>query len=180
MPWLLDPGLKSLLSMPSLRASVHRPLQPLPPHHNHNLPDLGLCPSPPMPPLTLPASIAQSRRPALCALASAPFPPTPSPLPQCLLPVLLSPSPLPPRRDRVLLLLRQGLSRWPSPSHQHPLLPLFMPNKLCPALLLLPPPILRGQRPIANGLPPMAPPARRLWSSLHCPPTDLKSWWLVH
>jgi hypothetical protein len=109
MPWLLDLRLKSLLSAPSLRASVCRPLQLLPPHHNHNLPDLGLCPAPPMPPLTLPASVAQSRRPSLCTLTSTLFPPTPSPLPQWLLLLLLSPSPLPPRRGTSATAAQAGL-----------------------------------------------------------------------
>jgi hypothetical protein len=116
MPWLLDPRLKSLLSAPLLRASTHSPHQPPPRHHNLYPPDLGPCPAPPMPSLTLLASVAQSRRPYLCALPSTPFLPPSSPLQQQLLLLLPSPSPLLPRRGRVLPLLRQGLSRWPSPS----------------------------------------------------------------
>jgi hypothetical protein len=63
MHWLLDPRLNPLLSVPLLRASAPRPHQLLPPHHHPTPPDLGLCPAPLMPPLTLPASAAWSRRP---------------------------------------------------------------------------------------------------------------------
>jgi hypothetical protein len=128
MPWLLDPRLKPSLSTPLSRASAHRPHQLLPPHHNLAPPDLGLCPIPPMPSLTLPASIAWSRRPSWRAPASTPYHPTLSHLQQRLLLLLPSPSPLPPRRGRVPLLLRQGLSRWACPSRLLLLLLLFMPN----------------------------------------------------
>jgi hypothetical protein len=137
------------------------------------------CPVPPMPHLTLPAFVAQSRRPFLRALTSAPYPPTLSHLQQQQLLLLPSPSPLPPRRGRVPLLLRQGLSKWPSPSCLHPLLLSFTPNRWCLVLLLLPPPTQRRQRPVANDPPPMAPLIRRLWLSLPCPPTGPISRWLV-
>jgi hypothetical protein len=85
MPWLLDPRLKQLLPDPPPIASTCRPLQPLPLHHNPDPPDLGPCPTPPTPTLTLLAPVAQSRRPYLCTFASAPYRLTPSPLQQWLL-----------------------------------------------------------------------------------------------
>jgi hypothetical protein len=180
MPWLLDPRLKPLLSVPLLRASMHRHHQLLTLCHSLAPPDLGPCPAPPMPPLTLQASVAWSRRPFWCALASAPYHPTLSHLQQWLLPLLPSPSPLSPRGGRALPLLRQGLYKWPSRSCPHPLLLLFMPNRWCPVLPLLPPPTRRGLRPVANSPPPMAPLVRRSWLSLPCPPTGLISRWLDH
>jgi hypothetical protein len=98
---------------------MHRPHQLPPPHLNLDPPDLGPCPTPPTPPLTLLASTAQSRRLCSCTLTSALSHLTPNPLQQWLLLLLPSPSPLPPRRGRAPLLLRQGLSRWPSPSQLH-------------------------------------------------------------
>jgi hypothetical protein len=178
MLWLLDPRHNPLLSMPLLRASTPRPHQPLPPHHHPAPLDLGLCPAPPMPPLTLPASAAQSRRPYLCALASAPYPPTLNHSQQRHPPLLPSPSPLPPKGGRAPPLPRQGLSRWPSPSRLLPLLPSFTPNRSCPVLPSLPPLIWTGRRPVVNGPPPMAPLAKRSWSSLLRPPTGLISRWL--
>jgi hypothetical protein len=133
------------------------------------------CPAPPMPALTLPASTAQSRRPSLHALTSAPYPPTLSHLQQWHPPLLPSHSPLLPRRGKALQPLRQDLSRWPSPFRLPLLLLSFTPNKWCLVLPSLPPLICRGQRPVASGPPPTAPLARRLWSSLHCPPTGLIS-----
>jgi hypothetical protein len=65
----------------------------------------------------------------LCALASAPYPPTLSHLQQQHPLLLPSPSPLLQNGERVPLLPRQGLSRWPSPSCLLPLLPLFTPNR---------------------------------------------------
>jgi hypothetical protein len=126
--WLLDLRLNPLLSVPLLRASAPRPHRLLPPHHHLAPLDLGLCPAPPMPHLTLPASAARSRRPFSRALASAPYPPTLSHSQWRHPPLLPSPSPLLPRKGRVLLLPRQGLSRWPSPSRLLPLPPLFTPN----------------------------------------------------
>jgi hypothetical protein len=171
MPWLLSPRLKPLLS-------ACRPHQLLPPHHNLALLDLGPCPVLPTPPLTLPASAARSRRPFLCTLASTPYHPMLSHSQQQLLLLLPSPSPHPPIRGRAPRLHRQGLSRWPSPSCLHLLLLSFMPNRWCPVLPLLPPPTWRGQRPVANGPPPMAPLARRSWSSLLHPLTGPISRWL--
>jgi hypothetical protein len=115
MLWLLGPRPKPLLSVPSSRASVHRPHQLPPPCHNLTPPDWGPYPVPPMPSLTLPAFVARSRRPSLGALASTPYHPTLSHSQQQLLPLLPSPSPLSPRGGGALPLLRQGLSRWPSP-----------------------------------------------------------------
>jgi hypothetical protein len=126
------------LSASSLRASAHRPHQLPPPHHNLAPLDLGACPIPPTPPLTLPASIAQSRGPSSHALASAPYHLMLSHLQQRLLPLLPSPSPLLPRRGRGPPLLRQGLSKWPSPSCLHLLLLSFTPNRWCLVLPLLP------------------------------------------
>jgi hypothetical protein len=64
MLWLLDLRLKPSLSVPLSRASMCRPHQLPPLHHNPVPLDLGPCPAPPMPPLTLLSSIAQSRKPS--------------------------------------------------------------------------------------------------------------------
>jgi hypothetical protein len=91
MPWLLDLRLKPSLYMPSSRALACRPHRLPPPHHNLTPLDLGPCPIPPMPPLTLPASITRARRPSSHALASTPYLPMLSHLQQWL--PLLLPSP---------------------------------------------------------------------------------------
>jgi hypothetical protein len=67
----LSPPTPPQSSAPSLRASVCRPHQLLPLHHNPAPPDLGPCPAPPMPPLTCQPPLPGQEGP-LCVLLQAP------------------------------------------------------------------------------------------------------------